>query len=80
MVRKLLDLSSSLETIDKKILIFMENQDFLAKIFGKLKYSAEEEIYCALIRCIMHQFIAIVNIYLSKFIKKFIPFKYVAVF
>ncbi len=28
----------------KKILIFMENQDFLAKIFGKLKYSAEEEI------------------------------------
>ncbi len=44
MVHILLNLSSSSVGPDKKILIFMENQDFLAKIFGKLKYSAEEEI------------------------------------
>lgn len=43
---------------------FQRKLGFFAKIWSKAKVSAEENLIFALMRCIMHQYIAHVNIFL----------------
>lgn len=45
---------------------------FFAKIWSKVKVSAEENQNIALMRCIMHQYIACVNIFLHSLSKIFL--------